>query len=222
MSTAYNDYLSMTYADRLNAIHRLRLLRNTTEEMSEHTGIQLRNNNFNKKTPFIARCIYSEFCLEVWKRINTDLDELMNDYSAASRCFEKIAKTRRAQPEFHREVLRCLLDDKFAASEAVNPYRTAIESMPDVDIALLTLLVLNILPSFQAKSGDVDPNKHLKHLIRLRDYFLPLYQGSRVLRFAPYMTEMYQNAVRRIHKNELFTRLDLIHFTREIIAKFEK
>lgn len=35
------------------------------------------------------------------------------------------------------------------------------------------------------------------------------------------MTEMYQNAVRRIHKNELFTRLDLIHFTREIIANLK-
>lgn len=221
MSTAYNDYLSMTYADRLNAIHRLRLLRNTTEEMSEHTGIQLRNNSFSKKTPFIARCIYSEFCREAWERASTDLDELMNDYSVASRCFEKIAKTRKAQPEFHREVLRCLLDDKFAVLEAANPYRAAIESLSDVDVSLLTLLVLRILPSFQAKSGDVDSNNHLKHLIQLCDYFRPLYQGSRVLRFAPYLTEMYQNAVRCIRKGELFTRLDLIHFTREIVANLK-
>lgn len=208
----------MTYADRLNVIHRLRLLRNTTGELSAHTGIQLRNNSFNKKAPFIARCIYSEFYREVRERTNADLDELMADYCVASRSFEKMSKTRRAQPEFHREILRCLLDDRFAASEAANPYREAAKSFPDVDAALLTLLVLNILPSFHAKRGDVDPNMHLEHLIRLRDYFRPLYEESRVFGFAPYLTEMYQDSVRRIRKGELFTRLDMIHFTQEIIA----
>ena len=218
MSTNNNGYSSMTYADRLNAIHRLRLLRNTTGELSAHTGIQLRNNSFSKKAPFIARCIYSEFCRETQERTNTDLDELMNDYYAASRAYEKIAKTRKAQPEFHREVLRYLLDERFAASEAAKPYCTAAKSLSNVDASLFTLLVLNILPSFQAKSGDVDPNMHLEHLIQLRDYFRPLYEGSRVFGFAPYLTEMYQNAIRRIRKGELFTRLDLIHFTQEIIA----
>lgn len=208
----------MTYADRLNAIHRLRLLRNTTGELSAHTGIQLRNNSFSKKAPFIARCIYSEFCRETWERTNTDLDELMTDYCAASRSFEKIAKTRKAQPEFYREVLRCLLDERFAALEAAKPYRAAADSLSNVDTALFTLLVLNALPSFQAKGGDVDPNMHLEYLFRLRDYFRPLYEESRGFGFAPYLTEMYQDSVRRIRKGELFTRLDLIHFTQEIIA----
>lgn len=212
------DYSTMSYADRLNAIHRLRLLRNTTGEMSAHTGIQLRNNSFNKKAPFIARCIYSEFCREVRERTNADLDELMTDYCAASRSFEKISKTRKAQPEFHREVLRCLLDDRFAASEAAKPYRAAADSLSNVDVALFTLLVLNVLPSFQAKGGDVDPNMHLEHLIRLRDYFRPLYEESRVFGFAPYLTEMYQDSVRHVRKGDLYTRLDLIHFTMEIIA----
>ena len=83
MSTLNNDYLSMTYADRLNTIHRLRLLRNTTGELSAHTGIQLRNNSFSKKAPFITRCIYSEFCREAQERTSTNLDELMNDYYTA-------------------------------------------------------------------------------------------------------------------------------------------
>lgn len=212
------DYSTMSCADRLNAIHRLRLLRNTTGEMSAHTGIQLRNNSFNKKAPFIARCIYSEFCREVRERTNADLDELMTDYCAASRSFEKISKTRKAQPEFHREVLRCLLDDRFAASEAAKPYRAAADSLSNVDVALFTLLVLNVLPSFHAKGGDVDPNMHLEHLIRLRDYFRPLYEESRVFGFAPYLTEMYQDSVRHVRKGDLYTRLDLIHFTMEIIA----
>lgn len=211
----------MTYADRLNAIHRLRLLRNTTGELSAHTGIQLRNNSFSKKSSFIARCIYSEFCREAQERTNRDLDELMNDYYTASHSFEKIAKTHRAQPEFHRKVLRCLLDERFAASEAAKPYRAAAESFPDVDVAIFTLLVLNVIPSFQAKSGDVDPNMHLEHLIQLRDYFQPLYEGSRTFGFTPYLTEMYQKSVRRIRKGELYTRLELIHFTEEIIANLE-
>lgn len=221
MSTNNNDYSSMSHADRLNAIHRLRLLRNTTGELSAHTDIQLRNNSFNKKAPFIARCIYSEFCREARERTGANLDELMNDYIAASHSFERIAKTRRAQPEFHREVLRCLLDERFAATEAAKPYRAAAESLSDVNIALYTLLILNILPSFQAKGGDVDPNMHLEHLIRLRDYFRPLYEGSRVFGFAPYLTEMYQDSVRHIRKGDLFTRLELIHFTEEIIANLE-
>ena len=221
MSTNNNDYSSMSYADRLNAIHRLRLLRNTTGELSAHTGIQLRNNSFSKKAPFMARCIYSEFCREAYERTHADLEELMSRYYTASRSFEKIAKTRNAQPEFHREVLRCLLDERFASSEAAKPYRAAAESLVNVDAAIFTLLVLNVIPSFQAKSGDVDPNMHLEHLIQLRNYFQPLYEGSRVFGFTPYLTEIYQDSVRRIRKGELYTRLELIHFTEEIIANLE-
>lgn len=218
MSTTPNYYSTLSYAERLNAIHRLRLLRNTTGELSVYTGIQLRNNSFSKKAPFIARCIYSEFCREARERTHVELDELMSDYYAASRSFEKMAKTRKAQPEFYREVLRCLLDDRFAASEAAAPYRSAAASFPDVDATLLTMMVLNILPSFQAKGGDVDPNMHLEYLIQLRDYFRPLYEGSSIFEFAPYLTEMYQNSVRRLRKGELYTRLELIHFTQEIMA----
>ena len=221
MSTNNNDYSSMSYADRLNAIHRLRLLRNTTGELSAHTGIQLRNNSFSKKAPFMARCIYSEFCREAYERTHADLEELISRYYTASRSFEKIAKTRNAQPEFHREVLRYLLDERFASSEAAKPYRAAAESLVNVDAAIFTLLVLNVIPSFQAKSGDVDPNMHLEHLIQLRNYFQPLYEGSRVFGFTPYLTEIYQDSVRRIRKGELYTRLELIHFTEEIIANLE-
>ena len=114
MISQFSEIPSMPYAERLNVIHRLRLLRNTTGELSAHTGIQLRNNSFSKKTPFIARCIYSEFGREVQERTGADLDELMRDYDAASRYFRTIAKTRRAQPEFYREVLRCLFDEEFA------------------------------------------------------------------------------------------------------------
>ena len=76
MISQFPEITSMPYADRLNVIHRLRLLRNTTGELSAHTGIQLRNNSFSKKTPFIARCIYSEFGREAQERIGVNLDEL--------------------------------------------------------------------------------------------------------------------------------------------------
>lgn len=49
MISQFPEITSMPYADRLNVIHRLRLLRNTTGELSAHTGIQLRNNSFSKK-----------------------------------------------------------------------------------------------------------------------------------------------------------------------------
>lgn len=221
MSTITSNYLSWGYADRLNAVHRLRLLRNTTGEISACTGIQLRNNSFSKKAPFIARCIYSEFCREVDERTGEDLDELMIDYHATSRWFEKIAKTRKSQPEFFREVLRSLLDEEFAASDAANPYREVAESAADLNVPILTLLVLNILPSFQAKGGDVDSNMFIEYLSRLRDYFGPLYSGGQIFEFAPYLTQMYQNAVRRIRSGDLYTRLDLINFTREIYSNLQ-
>ncbi len=216
-----NEILSMPYAERLNTIHRLRLLRNTTGELSAHTGIQLRNNSFSKKAPFIARSIYSEFSREVWERTNTDLDELLANYHKASHYFEKIAKTRKAQPEFHREVLRCLLNERFAASDEAQPYLASARAVAGLDEALLTLLVLEILPSFQAKPGDVDPNEHLEHIMRLREYFKTLYDECRLFRFAPYLTEIYQNAVRRIRGGELFSRLDMIHFAQEIVANLK-
>lgn len=211
----------MSYAERLNTIHRLRLMRNTTGEMSAHTGIQLRDNSFSKKAPFIARCIYSEFSREVRERTMIDLDALMTDYEAASCYFEKIAKTRKAQTEFHREVLRRLLNEWFADSSETKLWHASAEAVVELDWALLTLLILNILPSFQAKDGDADPNTHLEHLFRLREYFRPLYDDSLIFRFVPYLTELYRDAVRRIRYGELFTRLDLIRFTQEIVANLK-
>ena len=74
----------MSPAERLNTVHRLRLLRNTTGELSAHTGIQLRNNGFTKKTPFMALCIYSEFSREVAARTGDNLDELLDEYQKES------------------------------------------------------------------------------------------------------------------------------------------
>ena len=52
-----NDINNLSFAERLNRIHNLRLMRNTTDELSAHTGIQLGNNSFSRKSPFITRCI---------------------------------------------------------------------------------------------------------------------------------------------------------------------
>ena len=41
------------------------------------------------------------------------------------------------------------------------------------------------------------------------------------MRFAPYLTETYQKAVRSIRNGELFTRLELIAFAQEIIANLK-
>lgn len=217
----FTDFTALPFAERLNTIHRLRLLRNTTGEMSVHTGIQLRNNSFSRKSPFMAQSIYSEFCREARERVGLDLGELMNDYASASHYYSKIAKTRKAQPEFHREVLHCLLDEEYAASAGAQPYRSSAQAVAGIDAALLTLLVLEILPTFQAKPGDVDPHAHLENLLHLRDYLRPLYEGSRMLRFAPFLTERYTATVRRIHAGELFTRLDLIDFAQEILSNLE-
>lgn len=206
-----------SYAERLNTVTRLRLIRNTTGELSALTGIELRNNSFSKKAPFIAQCIYSEFSRETFKRIGLELDDLLADYCAASRYYGKIAHTRKAQPEFHQAVLRCVLDAEFATSEEGRMFRPAAEATKRTDVAMLTLLVLKMLPSYKSKSGEVDINSFVEYLARLRDYFRPLYNNSRVMRFAPFLTEMYQKAVRRIRNGELFTRLELIDFVREVI-----
>lgn len=215
------DFTTMSSAERLNTIHRLRLLRNTTGEMSAYTKIELRNNSFSRKSPFIAQCIYSEFCRNTRVRTGLDLSELMNDYAAASDYYARIVKTRRAQPEFLRGVLRCLLDEEFASSDESQPYRSTAGEVSELDAALLTLLVLEMLPTFQAKPGDVDPHTHLENLWRLREYVWPLYNNSRMLRFAPYLTDRYTAAVRKIHEGDLFSRLELIKFAKDIFANLE-
>lgn len=77
-----NDINSLSFAERLNRIHNLRLMRNTTDELSAHTGIQLGNNSFSRKSPFITRCIYSEFAREVAERTGFDLDDLLTNYES--------------------------------------------------------------------------------------------------------------------------------------------
>lgn len=210
-----------SYAERLNTTMRLRLIRNTTGELSALTGIELRNNSFNKKAPFIAKCIYSEFSRETAQRTGLELDDLLAEYRAASQHHNKIVNTRKAQPEFHQAVLRCVLDAEFAASEEGRIFRPAAEAAKKINIAMLTLFVLKMLPSYESKSGEVDINSFIEYLALLRDYFRPLYNSSRVMRFAPYLTEMYQKAVRSIRNGELFTRLELIAFAQEIIANLK-
>lgn len=213
-----SEIKAMSYAERLNTILSLRLLRNTTEELSAHTGIQLRNNNFNKKAPFITRCIYSEFCREAKERTGLDLEELLAYYAATSRYFERITKTRKAQPEFYRQVLRCQLDPRFAGSDAAKPYRTESNEAAQFDPAILTLLVLRILPTFKTRMGDIQPDALAEQLRQVRDFFAELYRDSRLMRFAPYLTEEYRNRARRLRGGELFSRIDLIDFAVEIIA----
>lgn len=212
------DTTKISYAERLNTMMRLRLLRNTTGELSAYTNIELRNNSFSKKAPFIAKCIYSEFSRETLQRTGRELDDLLSEYRTASQYYGKIANSRKAQPEFHCGVLRCLLDAEYANSDEGRIFRKAAEAAKKTDITLLTLLVLKMLPSYESKSGEVDINSFVEHLSRLRDYFRPLYINSRVMQFAPYMTELYQKAVRGIRNGELFTRLELINFAQEIIA----
>ena len=214
----HNDPSTMSFAEKLNTIHRLRLLRNTTGELSAYTEIQLQNNSFSKKNSFITRCIYSEFSRDVQQRIGANLDEILMNYYKASLYFGRIAKTYKAYPKFHCAVLRCLLDDTFANSESGKPYLAEANNVAKLDIAILTLLILKIIPPFQARSGDVDPNTHLEHLAHLREYFQTLYNSSPLFQFAPFLTESYQNAVKRIRHCDIFTRLELIHFTQDIIA----
>lgn len=217
----HNDPSTMSCAEKLNTIHRLRLFRNTTGELSAHTGIQLRNNSFSKKSAFITRCIYSEFNREVQERIGEDLDGILINYYMASLYFGRIAHTYKARPEFHRAALRCLLDDTFANSESAKPYLAEAQNIAKLDVAILTLLILGMIPPFQAKTGDVDPNTHLEHLSLLRDYFQPLYDSSPLFQFAPFLTERYQKAVKKIRQCGLFTRLELIYFAQDIIANLE-
>lgn len=215
------DPTKISYAEQLNTAMRLRLIRNTTGELSALTGIELRNNSFSKKAPFIAKCIYSEFSRETVQRTGSELDDLLADYQAASQYYDKIVNSRKAQPEFHQAVLRCVLDAEFATSEEGQMFRPAAEAAKKTDVAMLTLLVLKMLPSYKSKCGEVDINSFVEHLARLRNYFRPLYNNSRVMRFAPYLTEMYQKAVRSIRNGELFTRLELIAFAQEIIANLK-
>ena len=212
---------AVAYTERLNTAMRLRLIRNTTGELSALTGIELRNNSFSKKAPFIAKCIYSEFSRETAQRTGLELDDLLVKYRATSQYYSKIVNTRKVQPEFHQGVLRCVLDAEFAASEEGRTFRPAAEAAKKADVAMLTLLVLKMLPSYESKSGEVDINSFVEHLARLRNYFYPLYNNSRVMRFAPYLTETYQKAVRSIRNGELFTRLELIAFAQEIIANLK-
>ena len=216
--TTHDKTANLTCAERLNAVMRLRLLRNTTGELSSHTGIELRNNSFSKKAPFIAKCIHSEFSRETEQRTGRRLDDLLADYRAASRYYDKIANTRKAQPEFHFNVLRCLMSAEFAESACSKPFRAAAEMADSVDISLLTLLILRMLPSYGSKSGDVDVNSFYEHLLRLRDYFRPLYDDGCVLHSAPYLTDSYRRAVRSIRNGELFTRLELIRFVQDIVT----
>ena len=216
--TTHDKIATVPYAERLNTAMRLRLIRNTTGELSALTGIELRNNSFSKKAPFIAKCIYSESSRETRERTGMELDDLLAEYQAASRYYNRIANSRKAQPEFHRTVLRCVLDAEYAGSEEGRMFRPAAEAAKKTDVAILTLLVLKMLPSYDSKSGEVDINSFVEHLARLRDYFRPLYHNSRVLRFAPYLTETYQKAVRSIRSGELFTRLELIGFARHIMG----
>ena len=207
----------LSHIELLNDIRRLRLIRNTTYELSRHTHMNLQNNGFNKKSDFIARCVYNEFCREAQERAKIDLDGLLADYRNATRFWRSICHTKLAETDAINEMLRCRFDPEHAGR--VSPeIRKASERCAHCDVALLLLLSLKILPTYFSKAGDTGPDMLKSDLTRLRDRLIPLYENSPIFRFAPFLQMLYRSHMQRICDGELYTRLDLISFTQEVLA----
>lgn len=147
----------------LNRTVRLRLFRNTNDELGKYIEYNLKSNNSIKNIPaFTARCIFRELSRETYEQLDEalDLEDILDWYKNASEFYVQYIKGRKKV--LQKENIYVLLkyayiddyqlpDDKqFLKDIAVNQYGRGI------DMSILLLLMLEILPLYTSKKGDVE------------------------------------------------------------------
>lgn len=148
--------------DRLNRVVRLRLFRNTNRELSEYIGYKLESNNsITRIPPFAARCIFHELCREVQEQLaqEVDLEQWLVAYDTASAFFKlHICGRKRVLCE---EDLFILLNYMYTDGCSLPVEKRYLHKLAaaiteqEIDVPILLLLMLDVLPSYISKKGNV-------------------------------------------------------------------
>lgn len=209
--------------EKLNTVKRLRLLFNTEQGLSSYTRMELRNNSFTKKTSYIAECIWADFVREVKERgLMLDLKTLLSDYQQASRYYDRLSNARRS-PQRLEQLTRVLLDPAYARGDGARLFTPKeLERTRKVDLSLVILLCLGVIPTFTSRAGDVTTEALKVHMQALWEFFNRLYAHSPLFRSSPFLRDNYTAAIQQLtNPDKNFTRLNIIHFAREIVSNLQ-
>lgn len=209
--------------EKLNTVKRLRLLFNTEQGLSSYTRMELRNNSFTKKTSYIAECIWADFVREVKERgLMLDLKTLLSDYQQASRYYDRLSNARRS-PQRLEQLTRVLLDPAYARGDGARLFTPKeLERARKVDLSLVILLCLGVIPTFTSRAGDVTTEALKVHMQALWEFFNRLYAHSPLFRSSPFLRDNYTAAIQQLtNPDKNFTRLNIIHFAREIVSNLQ-
>ncbi|NDV81712.1 hypothetical protein [Bacteroides sp. 51] len=150
------------FRELLNQTVRLRLFRNTNDELGQYIEYNLRSNNSIKNIPpFTARCIFRELSRETYEQLDEvlDLEKILDWYKTASEFYDKYIKGRKKV--LQKENIHVLLkytyiddyqlpnDKTFLKDIAINMYGQGIE------MSIILLLMLDVLPLYTSTKGDV-------------------------------------------------------------------
>lgn len=144
----------------LNDVIRLRLFRNTSFEMGEYIGYNLFQNNIKDIDTFKARCIFHELDHEIKIHWNLflDLENLMLDYRKTSKFYMKEIMTKKINSESTLiGLLKYFYIDTIKVCDVDRTYHYLIKEIEkcEISIPFLSLLMLDLLPLYSSKKGDV-------------------------------------------------------------------
>ena len=155
------------YKDCLKVIFNTRLLFNSRKELAEYIGFpSLEKNGVDKiRSPFQCRAIFSELSIEYEQMTNdgSTLEEVLDSYSIASKFYkERLAKHLSGLHKEERlfDLLEyrygnAVLPENGELAKLYNAIYNKVDDDEHVDLAVVVLLALHVLPSFQARSSDV-------------------------------------------------------------------
>lgn len=205
---------STRYKEYLQVIFNTRLLCNSREGLAVYIGHKsLKENGFHKiKSPFQMKAIYSELAKEYYDLTDgyMSLDEIMEAYPDVSRFYtEKLSKF--LSKNFEENLFEFL--DACYGKDVDEEY---------VNGPMLLLFALNILPTYNARSKDIDDFPVLAS--RLKDFLSRYVDRNPLLANAPLINMLFDrmedSETEKLVSLPCRSRAYLIFISRYVLNRF--
>ena len=212
---------------KLNAVYRLRLLYNSSEELWKHIGKSgSGNNSFGRvggKDAFLRKAVYHELEREWNDEMGISLDRLIDAYGLAERLMERYkplkedVEDKNVRVDCCEQIINvCIFDDEIIDKQGAK-MRELLLRLQEEDaycLAVFLLMLLGVLPSsVETRQGDAKQMKVQYESVY--NFFLHVCHRNILFVQTPRMT-LFHKALK--DSEEKLTRIRLVKFTADVLC----
>lgn len=219
----HDNLVDLQLRNCLNDLYTLRLFRNTKKDFGDYIEYSLTtNNSILKIKPFTARCLYRELSKQIQFDINENIsiDEILRSYKETSEVYSQIKKSRLHLMDIETLYLflRCNLINDLPFPDDNKKIQKIVKILNRyeyvVDIAILLLMILDILPTYTSRHGDIkNINGDFSRLFHFLDDFI---KTEPTIQYLPALEIMKSGFSIPSHQNRLY----LIYMARRVLETF--